>query len=77
MKNEGLLIQLSLIARIAHKDIQYLWFAIFASHFILFVLHRFDANVALIVSVMEAALYLAWIVFVRMKVMENRKRGSF
>ena len=46
--------QLSLIARLAQKDIHYLWFAIFASHFFLFVLHRFDARTALLVSVMDA-----------------------
>jgi hypothetical protein len=77
MKKEGFLIQLSLIARLAQKDIHYLWFAMFASHFILFALHRFDAHTALLVSVMDAVLYLAWILFVRMKVLQNRKRNSF
>ena len=48
--------QLSLIARLAQKDIHYLWFAIFASHFFLFVLHRFDARTALLVSAMDAVL---------------------
>jgi hypothetical protein len=77
MKKEGFLMQLSLIARLAQKDIHYLWFAIFASHFFLFVLHRFDARTALLVSVMDAVLYLAWVIFFRMKVMQNWKRDSF
>jgi hypothetical protein len=77
MKKEGFLMQLSLIARLAQKDIHYLWFAIFASHFFLFVLHRFDVRTALLVSVMDAVLYLAWVIFFRMKVMQNWKRDGF
>ena len=77
MKKEGFLIQLSLIARLAQKDIHYLWFAMFASHLILFALHQFDSHTALLVSVMDATLYIAWILFVRMKVMQNWKRNSF
>ena len=69
--------QLSLVARVAQKDIHYLWFAMFASHFLLFVFHRFDTYTALLVSAMDGALYLAWIIFVRMKVMQNRKRDGF
>jgi hypothetical protein len=77
MKKEGFLMQLSLIARVAQKDIHYLWFAMFASHFFLFVFHRFDTHTALLVSAMDGVLYLAWIIFVRMKVMQNRKRDGF
>ncbi len=76
MKKEGFFIQLSLIARLAQKDIHYLWFAMFASHFILFALHQFDSHTALLVSVMDAVLYLGWILFVRMKVLQNRKRSN-